>query len=44
MKKLHGVGLEYVTVAFLGHTHLLFDGEERAGCFTLIVFLMFCDS
>ena len=20
------------------------DGEERAGCFTLIVFVMFCDS
>ena len=32
--------LYFVSFWFCNHI----DGEDRAGCFTLIVFLMFCDS
>ena len=38
------VGLQYVIVVFPDHTHLLFDGKERACCFTLFVFLVSCGS
>ena len=38
------VCMQFVIVVFPDHTHLLFlMGGEEADCYTLIVFLIYCD-